>query len=77
MLDKEYKFYLRNQKEFAKKYSGKFILIKDQQIQGVFQTKEEAYNQASQKFQLGTFLIQECKLTNEEVVQTFNSRVIF
>ena len=77
MLDKEYKFYLKNQAELVKKYKGKFLVIKDEKIVSVFGTREEAYNNAVAQYKLGTFLIQECLESNKDVIQTFNSRVAF
>lgn len=77
MLDKEYKFYRENQSDFIKKYKGKFLLIKGEQVVGAFDTREEAYNNAVQQYKLGTFLIQECIKDDKEVTQTFHSRVTF
>lgn len=77
MLDKEYKFYLKNQADLVKKYKGKFLIIKDEKIVGVFGTREEAYNSAIAQYKLGTFLIQECLESGKNVTQTFNSRVAF
>lgn len=77
MLDKEYKFYTKNKAEFVKKYKGKFLVIKNEEVVGVYLTREDAYNESSKKYQLGTFLIQECLEEEKEIAQTFHSRVIF
>ena len=77
MLNQEFKYYLDNQDEFVKKYLGKFLVIKDQQIVGVFDTKTQAYDDSTSKFELGTFLIQYCKAGSSSHTQTFHSQVIF
>lgn len=65
-----------NQGELVKKYEGKFLVIRDQKVQGVYDTKMEAYTDAKKRFELGTFLIQECLPGQESYTQTFHSRVV-
>ena len=74
-LKKEFEYFKANQDEFVKKYSGKFLVIKDQAVVGVYDTKGQAYDEASKNFELGTFLIQECLPGLESYSQTFHSRV--
>lgn len=76
-LKKEFEFYTENQAELVKKYAGKFIVIKDQEVVGEYETEEDAYFESIQHFEIGTFLIQECLPGEENYTQTFNSRVIF
>ena len=75
MMDKEYKYYMDNQKKFLEKYSGKVIVIKDESVVGVYDDEPSAYQDAISKFELGTFLIQRC-VSEKEGIQTFHSRVI-
>jgi len=77
MLEKEFQYYLDNQEDFVKKYSNKFLVIKDQQLVGVYETKESAYDEATSKFELGTFLIQQCLPGTLGHTQTFHSQVVF
>jgi hypothetical protein len=77
MLDKELQYYIDNQEELVKKYKGQFIVIKDQQVVGAYPTEIEAYNKSVEKYELGTFLIQECQPGEENYTQTFRTRVIF
>ena len=42
-----------------------------------FDTKQEAYDYATEKFELGTFLIQHCLPGDLGHTQTFHSQVIF
>jgi len=74
MLEKEFKYYLDNQQELLKKYNGKFIVIKDFEVVGAYNTHIEAYKASVQSFELGTFLIQHCTPGTDSYTQTFHSR---
>ena len=76
-LDKEFQYYIDNQDELVKKYSGKQLVIKDQEVKGAFDTIEEAYEYAIKNFELGTFLLQECTPGEDSYTETFHSRAIF
>ena len=75
-LEKELEFFKNNQKELVSKYNGKFLVIKDLKIEGVYDTEIDAYNDAQKKFTLGTFLIQECLEGEDVYTQIFCSRVM-
>ncbi len=77
MLEKEFKFYLDNQKDLLKEFLNKYIIIKEQKVVASFDTKQEAYDYATEKFELGTFLIQHCLPGDLGHTQTFHSQVIF
>ncbi len=77
MLEKEFKYYLDHQAELVEKYNGRFLVIKDESVVGDFATMEEAYFDSVQKYELGTFLIQECTEGDKAYTQTFHSRVVF
>lgn len=77
MLDKEFQYYIDHQVELVEKYLGKFLVIKDLSVIGVYNTEIEAYSETIKKHELGTFLIQECQPGDENYTQTFRSRVIF
>jgi hypothetical protein len=74
-LHKELSFYKENQSELVEKYQGKFVVIKDQEVKGVYDSKIEAYTEAQKKFELGSFLIQQVEAGEESYSQTFYSRV--
>lgn len=76
MLDKEFKYYLKNQDELVKKYGGKFIVLKDKKVIGVYSSHSEAYNETVKNEELGTFLIQHCLPGTNSHSQTFHSQVI-
>lgn len=77
MLDKEFQYYIDNQKELVEKYKDKYLVIKDLSVIGVYNTEIEAYSETVKQHELGTFLIQECQSGDENYTQTFRTRVIF
>ncbi|MGH2646774.1 MAG: hypothetical protein ACRDE8_04370 [Ginsengibacter sp.] len=76
MLEKEFQYYLKHQDSLVKKYNGKFIVIKDEKVIGVYNSHSEAYNESLKKEVLGTFLIQHCLPGADSHSQTFHSQVI-
>jgi len=76
-LEKEFKYYLDHQDELVKKYNGKFIVIKDCRVIGVFDTQLEAIEKTTEKHKLGTFLVQKCEPGSDSYTQTYHSRVSF
>jgi hypothetical protein len=76
-LQNEFQWYLEHQNELVEKYEGKFIVIKNQQVIGVYDTDEDAYVKSSETNELGTFLIQECLPGEDSYTQVFHSRVIY
>ena len=76
-LRKEFDYYLKHQNELVRKYSGKYIVIKDSQVVGVFESELEAVKKTSEKYELGTFLVQKCESGKENYTQTYHSRAVF
>ena len=74
-LAKELEYFKEHQQELLQKYEGKFLVIKDHAVQGVYDSEMEAYTDAKKKFELGAFLIQQCLPGQESYTQTFHSRV--
>jgi hypothetical protein len=77
MLDAEYKYYIDHQQELLQLYKGRFIVIKDKTVVGDYDSQAAAYLNSIKKFELGTFIIQECTEGNSGYTQTYHSRVIF
>jgi hypothetical protein len=77
MLEKEFQYYLDNQNELLKKYSGRFLVIMGGEVVGDYGTFDDAYFKSIEKYKIGTFLIQECTEGDEAYTQTFHSRAIF
>ena len=74
-LKEEFDYYIAHQDDLVSQYDGKFLVIKDKQVQGAFDTELDAYNMASKEYELGSFLIQKCAPGDEAYSQTFYSRV--
>ena len=77
MLEKEFHYYLQHKNDLVKKYEGKYLVIKNQDVIGAYDSEIEAYKNAQKQFELGTFLIQPCTQGDESEQQTFHSRVSF
>ncbi len=76
-LEKEFEYYLEHQDELVKKFNGKFVVIKNEEILGAYANQLEAIEKTSEKHELGTFLVQKCEPGDESYTQTFHSRVAF
>lgn len=76
VLKDEFDYYLKNQSEFVKKYLGKYIVLKNHEVLGAYDTNVEAYQETEKTHALGTFLIQLVQEGNESYTQTFHSRVL-
>lgn len=76
-LEKEFKYYIKNQEELVKQYNKKFIVIKNKKVIGVYDSEIEAIQKTSENEPLGTFLVQKCEPGKESYTQTYHSRVVF
>ncbi|HYV90184.1 MAG TPA: DUF5678 domain-containing protein [Chitinophagales bacterium] len=77
MLEKEFQYYLDHQPELVEKYQGKFVVIQDEKVIGIYDSEIEAYTKSIKENELGTFLIQEAQPGDKNYTQRFHSRVIF
>lgn len=73
ILEKEFKYYLKNQIDLVKKYNGKSIVIKGEEVIGAYDNKADAYFETQKENEIGTFLIQECSPGNMSYTQSFYS----
>lgn len=77
MLEKEFAYFKEHQKELFRSYPNEYIVIKNLEVHCHASTFEEALVKAVERFDLGTFLIQQCTEGEEGYTQTFHSRVSF
>lgn len=77
LLEREFNYYINHQGELVSKYDGKFLVIKNDEVIGVYDSESDAYNETEKKEELGTFLIQHCTPGEESYTQAFRSRVSF
>lgn len=76
-LEKEFLYYVAHQKEFVTKYAGKILVIKGEQIIGVYEDQVSAIKETAKKHAMGSFLVQECEPGDDNYTQTYHSRVMF
>jgi len=75
-LEKEFKYYIKNQDELVKKYNGRVIVIKNKKVIGVYDSEAEAVQETSKNEPMGNFLVQKCTPGKKDYTQTFH-RVAF
>lgn len=70
-LNPDFEFFESNLPDLLKDHRGKFVLIKDKTIHGIYPTVEDALKNGYDKFGNTDFLIQE--ITDEKRVNYINS----
>ena len=43
MLEKEFEYYIKHQDELVKKFNGRVLVIKGEEVVGDYETEQEAY----------------------------------
>jgi hypothetical protein len=76
-LQKEFDYYVAHQQELVEKYNGKFVVIKDGEVVGSYDSQTLAISETKKKFAMGTFLVQKVEPGTAAYTQTFHSRVAF
>ncbi|WP_436515642.1 hypothetical protein [Ekhidna sp. To15] len=61
LLERQHKFYIRNEQELRNKYGGQFIVIQSEKVVESFGSERDAYIYCVKHFQIGTFLIRKIK----------------
>jgi hypothetical protein len=77
MLEKEFKYYREQQSELLKKYNNRIVVIVGTEVVGDYDNYEQALFKTAEKYEPGTFLVQECTEGEGAYTQTFHSRVYF
>ncbi len=57
---KEFLWFKEHEAELLARHGGQYLLIKDGQVVGVFETRREAVREAFQRFEPGTFIVHHC-----------------
>ena len=73
-LGKEFNFYQKKKQEFLSQYKGKFIVIIEEKVVGVYDDKFQAINETKEKHTLGTFLVQH--VIEGDDIAFFHSKVL-
>ena len=74
MLLDNFKYYLENQEELLKKYTGKYLVIVNKEVVGDYDDQLVAMIDASQKYGEGNFFLQLCTPGDEAYTQIFHTR---
>jgi hypothetical protein len=73
----DYEYFKKNFNMLLDKYSGKFVVIKNCAIIGVYDTFNEAYVKTTEKEELGSFIIQHCINEEESMLGFESNNVVF
>ena len=71
-LEKEFNFYIANRAELVKQYNDRFIVIKNQTVIGVYNSRTEAILETTKEHDIGTFLVQKCETGRESYTHISN-----
>ncbi len=66
-LEKEREFFRTNQAEWSKQHPGKFVLIKEDSLIGVFDTPDNAVAEGMRQFGTGSFLVRSVEQRDDAV----------
>jgi hypothetical protein len=67
MLEQERQYYAEHLAEWLTSYPGKFVLVKGQELIGVFDTIEDALSEGARRFALEPFLVRRVEKNREDV----------
>jgi hypothetical protein len=59
MLDKERKYFEKHRAEWLKQHPSKFVLVKDEELIGIFDTQQEALVEGARRFGSDSFLVRQ------------------
>ena len=77
VLAKEFNHYRAHQDEFVEKYDGKYIVLIDGNVVGIYDDDFTAVIQTQRSHKLGTFLVQKVANQDSENIPRFYSGVVF
>lgn len=73
MFEKELAFFIAHQDELVARHEGKTLVIRGENIEGVYRSPLEAFLAAQRQFTVGTFMIQPCEPGPSAYTVTINS----
>lgn len=69
----EFEYYRANQDQLVEQYGGRVIVIKEQQVIGVYDSERQAVDETVKTHELGTFLVQRCGPGEDNYTFTFHT----
>lgn len=76
-LKEWFKWYLDNQDYLVERYNNKYIVIKDNEVVDSYESEDEAYFSAKEKYGLGNFIVQLCTPGEESYSMHLSTPYIF
>jgi fibrillarin-like rRNA methylase len=76
MQDQDYEYFIQNMESFYKQHGRKFLVIKNKNVLGAYESFNMALDETLKTEPVGTFIIQECFKTKEESVNHFQGNVM-
>ena len=76
MISEEFTFYKANQDKIVQDHLDDFVVIKNQQILGYYNSEEDAFNSMLDE-ELGTFMVKRCQKPGTDILEYFNNAVAF
>lgn len=73
----DYDYFINNLADLYKEYGHRFLVIKNEQVVGAYNSFDDAFNETTKTEKLGTFLIQECVENPDDLILTFQGNVSF
>jgi hypothetical protein len=73
MFDAELGFFIAHQDELVAKYRGQTLILRGENVEGVYDSPLAAYVEGQKRFPLGTFMIQPCEPGPSAYTVTINS----
>ena len=73
----DYDYFINNLAALYKEYGHRFLVIKNEQVIGVYYSFDDALNETVKTDKPGTFLIQECVEDPEDLILKFQGNVTF
>lgn len=77
MFERELQFFIANQERLVKEYKGKVLVLKGEEVVGVYDDPLTAYLDASKNYEPGTFMIQPCTEGSDAYTVTITSHAMF
>jgi hypothetical protein len=68
MLEKEFEFYENNKSEIREKHLGKQIVIVEDQIIGIYDDMDNAFQETIRTYKPGTFMIHDVPMNIEDEI---------
>jgi hypothetical protein len=77
ITERNYRWFKEHLCHLVKKYSDKFIVVKDQKVIGAYDTFAAAFEETKFKEKPGEYIIQLCSMDESKTTAKFYSQVTF